>query len=104
MNDVCQVVDQAKRRYESGSDKNKKARKWVNALASSITYYGGVIDTVVQYDPAHAGLAWGALKFVFSVCAQQSKIRKDVLELTYLHSAGSPEPRRASLRVVESTD
>jgi hypothetical protein len=67
MKDVCQVVNQAKQLYENGSEKTKKARKWVNALASSVTYYGGVLDTLVQYDPAHAGLAWGALKFVFSV-------------------------------------
>lgn len=68
MKDVYQVVDQAKTLYQDGSDQNKKARKWVNAFASSVTYYGGILDVLVQYDPAHAALAWGALKFVFTVC------------------------------------
>lgn len=36
-------------------------------FARTVTYYGAVLDVIVQYDPAHAGLAWGALKFVFTV-------------------------------------
>lgn len=67
MKDVCEVVDQAKKFYDSGSDCKKKASKWVNRFANTVIYYGGVLDVLVQSDPTHAGLVWGALKFVFSV-------------------------------------
>ncbi len=66
LKDVLQVVSDAQTLYETKSD--KKAKKWVNALAGSITQYGGVFDVLAQADPLHAGLAWGAIKFVFSVC------------------------------------
>ena len=65
LNDVRQVVAEAQKLYGKKSD--KKAKKWVNALATSITQYGGVFDVLSQADPLHAGLAWGAIKFVFSV-------------------------------------
>jgi len=79
MADLCLVVEQAKQLYENGSEKTKKARKWVNAFASRVTYYAGVLDVVVQVDPAHAGLAWGALKFVFSVRMLQIVFQKRVV-------------------------
>jgi hypothetical protein len=67
MQDVRLAVDQAKQLYDNKSAQTKKARKWVDSFARTLTYYGGVLDVLVQYDPAHAGLAWGALKFVFTV-------------------------------------
>jgi len=67
MKDVLQVIEQAKELYENKTEQTKKARKWVDNFARTVTYYGGVLDVIVQYDPAHAGLAWGALKFVFTV-------------------------------------
>ena len=67
MEDVLQAIDQAKELYENKTEQIKKTRKWVDNFARTVTYYGGVLDVIVQYDPAHAGLAWGALKFVFMV-------------------------------------
>jgi hypothetical protein len=67
MADVCHVLEQAKRLYENGSGKEKKAREWVNVVASRVMCYGSVLDVLSQYDPGHAGLVWGAMKFLFSV-------------------------------------
>ena len=71
MTDVLHVVAQAKKSFETKSEKSLKAQKWVNAFASSITQYSAVLDVVVQADPLHAGLVWGAIKFVFSVGSVQ---------------------------------
>jgi hypothetical protein len=72
MAEVQQVVSQAQKVYEGKKDKNSKARKWVDAFASSITQYAGVFDVLAQADPLHAGLAWGAIKFVFAVSCQRA--------------------------------
>jgi len=67
MNEVLQVVDQAQKQFGTNSEKTEKTRKWIKAFASSISLYSNVIDVVVQADPLHAGLIWGAIKFVLSV-------------------------------------
>jgi hypothetical protein len=61
------VVEQAKKQYDVESEKTKKPRKWLNAFASRLMYYGAVLDTLAQHHPEYVALAWGALKFVFLV-------------------------------------
>ena len=65
--DVFLVVKQAKRTYDADSEKTKKVRKWLNLFATRVTYYGVVLDTLAQHHPEYVALAWGALKFLFSV-------------------------------------
>jgi hypothetical protein len=69
MNDVLAAVTKAREVYETKSDKHAKARDWINTFASSVTQYASVFDVLAQADPLHAGLAWGAIKFVFMVCS-----------------------------------
>jgi hypothetical protein len=67
MAEVQQIVLQAQKVYEGKREKSSKAKKWVDAFASSMIQYAGVFDVLAQADPLHAGLAWGAIKFVFAV-------------------------------------
>ena len=67
MNDVLQIVSHAQAQYQTQSKKTEKARASINAFASSIQHYGAVLDVLAQADPLHAGLAWGAIKFLLAV-------------------------------------
>jgi len=63
-----EVVEDAKLEYSTKHGRmNEKARKWVNVLASRVTHYGAVLDTLAQHHPEYVALAWGAIKFILMV-------------------------------------
>ena len=53
--------------YTTTAGKEGKAHQWINAFASRVTYYGDILDMLVQHHPEYVALAWGAFKFVFVV-------------------------------------
>ena len=65
MNDVVQTVMQAQSEY--GNKTSSKARKWLSIFSARVTYYGTVLDVLVQQHPEYVSLAWGAMKFLFVV-------------------------------------
>lgn len=67
MEDVLSEVQKAQSRYQARSGKAPKAKKWLDAFASSVSQYGAVLDVVSNADPVHLGLVWGAMKFVLAV-------------------------------------
>ena len=67
MTDVLNEVSQAQKLYGKQSDKHVRVRQCLTAFASTFTQYSGVFDVLAQADPLHAGIAWGAIKFVFMV-------------------------------------
>jgi hypothetical protein len=65
MDDVVQTVMQAQSEY--GNRTSSKARKWLSRFSARVTYYGAVLDVLVQQHPEYVSLAWGAMKFLFVV-------------------------------------
>jgi hypothetical protein len=70
MQDVQVILEKAATSYRSKS--NSKARKWLSAFSSRITYYSGAMDLFAQADPQHTGLVWAAIKILLMV---RSRIR-----------------------------
>lgn len=69
MHDVQDTLMNAKRAYDSKPV--SKTRKWLVIFSSKLTYYGNVLDVLVQHHPEYVSLAWGAFKFLFIVCLPQ---------------------------------
>ena len=67
LEDVRSTVEQARNAYVDRSEHHTRARKWIDAFAANIGRYGTVLDILANADPLHAGLVWGAIKFVFAV-------------------------------------
>ena len=65
MDDVVQTVVQAQSEYRNRT--SSKARKWLSIFSARVTYYGAVLDVLVQQHPEYVSLAWGAMKFLFVV-------------------------------------
>jgi hypothetical protein len=53
-----------------GSKSATKTRKWITRFSETVIYYGGVLDVLVQQYPEWVSLAWGTMKFLFSVSIQ----------------------------------
>lgn len=64
--DVQSAIQQARDNYGKDSRKSK-ARDWLTRCSSRITYYGNIMDVMIQGCPEYASFAWGALKFLFIV-------------------------------------
>lgn len=68
---VVEVVEKARLLYSTKQGHgHEKARRWINVLASRVTYYGQVLDILAQHHPEYVALAWGAIKFVMMVSLQ----------------------------------
>jgi hypothetical protein len=65
MSDIVAVLTESKKKYDSKPE--SKARKWLGNFSSKVTYYGVVLDVLVQQYPEYVSLAWGAMKFLFIV-------------------------------------
>lgn len=65
MGDLLDAINTAKKNYDSKP--SSKARKWLSILSSKVTYYGSIMDVLVQQHPEYVSLAWGAMKFLFVV-------------------------------------
>ncbi len=66
MEDVQSAVADAKARYDTGRQ-NNNVGMWLSKLSTRISYYGNIMDVLVQHHPQYAALAWGAMKFLFVV-------------------------------------
>jgi hypothetical protein len=69
MNDVQNEVTKSSQKYRSSRSKTK-AHKWLVRFSERVSYYGFVLDVLVQQSPEYVSLAWGAMKFLFSVRVQ----------------------------------
>lgn len=64
--DVQEVVNQSMTKYESNR-KTSTARIWLVRFSERIKLYEEVLDVFVQHHPEYVALAWGAMKFLFTV-------------------------------------
>lgn len=64
--DVEQEVIRAKERYQAKS--NGRLRRWMAEFSSRVTYYGRILDMLVQHHPEYVSLVWGTTKMLFVVC------------------------------------
>lgn len=62
--DVQDVVLEAKRMYETRSEQSK-VRKWLSSFSSRFMYYSEVMDMLAQHHPEYVSLAWGTVKCLF---------------------------------------
>jgi hypothetical protein len=65
MSDVMKELNNSKLKYEKKPA--SKARKWLAIFSGKVTYYNTVLDVLVQQYPEYVSLAWGAMKFLFTV-------------------------------------
>lgn len=65
MSDVVEALAQSKLKYDNKPA--SKARKWLAVLSGRVVYYNTVLDVLVQPYPEYVSLAWGAMKFLFTV-------------------------------------
>ena len=63
--DVQEAVTIAANAYSSKP--RSAARKWLLKLSQMISYYGQILDVLVQHHPEYVALAWGTFKFLFTV-------------------------------------
>jgi hypothetical protein len=66
LDEIQSMVHTALTRYNDKRSQSK-TKKWLSRLASRISFYGNVIDVLVQHHPEYVSLAWGAFKFMFMV-------------------------------------
>jgi len=66
MADVLKCTNSAKESWED-KPRWKKPRKWLERFSDRVTYYGKIMDVLVQHHPEYASLAWGAMKLLFVV-------------------------------------
>ena len=66
MQDVQDVVKKSMSKYE-GSQKDSPAKLWLQSFSYRVRFYGDIMDVLVQHHPEYVSLAWGAMKFFFTV-------------------------------------
>jgi hypothetical protein len=98
MDDVVQTVMQAQSEY--GNRTSSKARKWLSIFSARVTYYGAVLDVLVQQHPEYVSLAWGAMKFLFVVGMYRPC---PTYLMTNVKTSGHHEPRRTPSPTRQST-
>jgi hypothetical protein len=67
MQDIHEVVEKAKLRYEGSSEKKKSVSKWLHKFSTRLLYYGKVLDVITKHTPQYGALAWGSVKIVLEV-------------------------------------
>jgi hypothetical protein len=60
------VVTEAQAKYATKHE-DSGTRKWLVRLFKKISHYGAILDVLVQHHPEYVALAWGAMKFLFTV-------------------------------------
>lgn len=73
LEDIQEAVGKSMHEYEARG-KNPKTVKWLHRAAKSIIHYSNVFDVFVPRNPEYVSLAWGAMKFLFTVCSNLSVI------------------------------
>ena len=65
IDDVIRVVGDAQDAYRAKH--TSKAWKWLAQFSNRMTYYGSILDVMVQHHPEYVSLAGGAMNFLFIV-------------------------------------
>ena len=65
IDDLVQAVTAAKDKYEF--KKTSKTWRSLSSFSARVKYYGAVMDVLAQHHPEYVSLAWGTLKFLFTV-------------------------------------
>lgn len=73
IDDVKEEAAKASLKYYS-SRSPTKARKWLLKFSERVAHYGAIMDVLVQHHPEYTSLAWGAMKFLFTVGPAHWKI------------------------------
>ncbi|OAL22773.1 hypothetical protein AYO20_11122 [Fonsecaea nubica] len=73
LEDVKKTVERARDSYDDRSEPHVGAKRWIGAFAANMARYGAVLDILANADPLHAGLAWGAIKFIFAGVSNYSQ-------------------------------
>ncbi|KIW78437.1 hypothetical protein Z517_08273 [Fonsecaea pedrosoi CBS 271.37] len=73
LEDVKKTVERARDSYDDRSEPHARAKRWIGAFAANMARYGAVLDILANADPLHAGLAWGAVKFIFAGVSNYSQ-------------------------------
>ena len=60
---------EAKALYDTAHEDSKVGR-WLSRFANRVTFYGNIMDVLVQHHPEYVSLAWGAMKALFVVSAK----------------------------------
>lgn len=66
IHDVQEAVKKSMARYESHR-RTSAASTWLVCFSQRIKFYGEILDVFVQHHPEYVSLAWGAMKFLFTV-------------------------------------
>ena len=66
MEDIQKCVSEAKATYDDHL-KNTKVRKQLVRFSARVKHYGNIMDVMVAHHPEYVALAWGAMKFCFTV-------------------------------------
>lgn len=69
MEDVKNEAMKSYHKYHSSHSKTK-TRKWLVRFSETVAHYGSILDMLVQHHPEYVSLAWGTMKFLFSVRIQ----------------------------------
>ena len=66
LTEVLESVSATRVNYETKKG-DSEIRKVLGRVSESVSFYGGVMDVLVQHHPEYTSLAWGAMKFLFVV-------------------------------------
>lgn len=66
IHDVQEAVNKSMAKYESHRNASA-ASTWLVCFSQRIKFYGDILDVLVQHHPEYVSLAWGAMKFLFTV-------------------------------------
>jgi hypothetical protein len=66
LEDVQKCVSDAKAIYDD-KHKRTKVRDQLVKFSARVKHYGNVMDVLVSHHPEYVALAWGAMKFCFTV-------------------------------------
>lgn len=66
MRDMQDAVTKSMSKYEA-SQKDSQVKFWLRSFSERILFYGDILDVFVQHHPEYVSLAWGAMKFLFTV-------------------------------------
>ncbi|RPA98719.1 hypothetical protein L873DRAFT_1686296 [Choiromyces venosus 120613-1] len=80
MMDVLNFTNNAKLSWED-KPRWKKPRKWLGHFADRVTYYGNIMDVLVQHHPEYASLAWGAMKLLFVLVVNHETSVKEIARI-----------------------
>jgi hypothetical protein len=68
LQEIQNVVEAAKRKYEDTSKEHTGTRKMLENLSIRVLHYSKIFDALSQHHPRYVALVWGAMKLVLMVC------------------------------------